>query len=240
MVEAGLPLADELAQLGRRTSPMLLSVDTVTEAVEVLTSLAKEMMPEATGAGVSLLDDHGGRTSAASTSALVQEADARQYQLNEGPCLTAWAEQVTVRIDDVDYDPRWPRWSEAVRGWPLQSVLSAPLIAGQRCLGAVKVYSGERAAFDSRSDHQLNGFARTAALLLANVDTLDNARQFSVDLRNAVLARDTIQLATGLIMHRDQISRDDAWQQLVQTAKTTGRSTAFVAAELLSTVGRST
>ncbi|HEX8508127.1 MAG TPA: GAF and ANTAR domain-containing protein [Propionibacteriaceae bacterium] len=239
MIEAGLPLADELAQLGLRTSPMLLSADTVTEAVEVLTSLADDMMIEASGAGVSLLDDQGLRTSTASTSPLVTEADDWQYQLDEGPCLTAWAEQVTIRIDDVDDDPRWPRWSAAVRGLPLRSVLSAPLLAGNRCLGAVKVYSAERAAFDSRSEHQLNGFARTAALLLANVDTLDNARQLSDDLRTAVLARDTIQLATGMVMHRDHIPRDAAWQQLVDAARTTGRSTASVAAELLSTVGRS-
>ena len=238
--EADLPLADELAQLDARTSPMLLSADAVTEAVVVLTTLAQQVIAQANGAGVSLLDIHGRRTSAASTSPLVQEADDWQYRLDEGPCLTAWSQRIPVRIDDVDYDPRWPRWSKAVRGVHLLSSLSVPLISADRCLGAVKVYSDQRSAFDSRSEHLLTGFAHTAALLLANVATLENARHVSEILHTAVQARDTVQLATGMVMHRDQIPRHEAWQQLVNAAAAGNLSVATVAAELLDTYPRPT
>ena len=89
--ELGLPLADELADLAARMPPLLLSVDKVTAAVEVLTELAEETIATATGAGVSLMDDHGRRTSKAATSSIVLEADDLQYRLNEGPCLKAEA-----------------------------------------------------------------------------------------------------------------------------------------------------
>ena len=69
-----LPLTDELAQLSARMTPMLLSLDTVTTAVETLTSLAHQTIPGATGAGLSLLDEDGRRTSAGSTSAVVRKA----------------------------------------------------------------------------------------------------------------------------------------------------------------------
>jgi GAF domain-containing protein len=230
-----LPLADELAQLSARMAPLLLSLDTVTTAVEVLTSLAHETIPGATGAGLSLLDEDGRRTSAGSTSAAVRRVDDLQYLLEEGPCLTAWADSITVRIDDVDYDPRWPRWSTAVRSLPLLSTLSTPLVAAGRTLGAVKVYSDQRAAFHTRTEHLLQEFADTAAVLLANADRLDNARELSDNLRHAISSRDTVQLATGVVMQRDQVPRDVAYQRLVDSANSTDRDLPRVAADTIST-----
>jgi len=89
--ETNLPLAEELATLAARMSPLLLSLDSVTAAVEVLVGLAKVTITTATGAGISLMDDQGHRTSKAATSDLVLEADDLQYRLDEGPCLTSWA-----------------------------------------------------------------------------------------------------------------------------------------------------
>ena len=228
-----LPLGDELAQLAVRMSPMLLSVDTVAAAVEVLTSLARETIPRASGAGVSLLDDQGRRTSTAATSNLVREADDWQYRLDQGPCLTAWAGRTVVRVDDIDYDPRWPDWSRAVQPLGVLSSLTVPLVTTGRMLGAVKVYSRERAAFDTSAEQLLAGVADTAALLLANVASLENARQLSADLRQAVRDRDTVQLAKGIVMHRDRVTEDDALQTLIAKAKTTDRVLRDVAANII-------
>jgi GAF domain-containing protein len=235
MAGIDLPLADELAQLSARMTPLLLSLDTVTTAVETLTALAHQAIPGASGAGLSLLDDEGRRTSAGSTSAVVRQVDDLQYLLEEGPCLAAWADGVTVRVDDVDYDPRWPRWSTAARGLPLLSTLSAPLVAAGRTLGAVKVYSDRRAAFDTRTEHLLEGFADIAAVLLANADRLDNARELSDNLRHAISSRDTVLLATGIVMQRHQLPRDRAYQQLVDHAKTTNRNLLTVAVHTVTT-----
>lgn len=228
-----MPLGDELAQLAARMSPMLLSADSVAAAVQVLTSLAEETIPGATGAGVSLLDDQGRRTSTAATTELVQQADNWQYQLDQGPCLSAWAQQKVVRVDDIDDDPRWPDWSRAVQPLEVLSSLSAPLVTAGRALGAVKVYSGQRAAFDTRAEQLLAGVADTAALLLANVVSLENARQLSEDLRQAVRDRDTVQLAKGILMHRDRLTEEDAFQSLIHKAKTGNRVLRDVAADTI-------
>jgi GAF domain-containing protein len=217
--ETGLPLADELAGLAARMSPLLLSLDSVTGAVEVLTSLANETITAATGAGISLMDDEGHRTSKGATSDLVLEADDLQYRLDEGPCLTSFAERRTVRVDDIDHDGRWPRWSESVRPLHLLSSLSVPLEIGGRILGAVKVYSDQAGAFDQRAENLLEGFAHTAALLIGNVASADNARQLSNDLRQALRARDTVQLAKGIVMQREGVAEDLAFQELVGQAR---------------------
>ena len=68
---------------------VLLSMETVESAVELVTRLAVEMIPDTVGAGVTLVDDRGQRSTAAS-NAFVAEVDALQYALDSGPCLTAW------------------------------------------------------------------------------------------------------------------------------------------------------
>jgi len=224
-----LPLADELAHLAARMSPLLLSADSVIAAVEILTDLTQEAIGAATGAGVSLMDEEGHRTSKGATSKIVLEADDLQYRLDQGPCLTAWAERRTVRVDDVASDPRWPRWSASVEPLRLLSTLSVPLQLPGRVLGAVKVYSELPGAFDDRAERLLEGFAGTAALLLGNAVSLENASKLSDNLRQALLARDTVQLAKGVVMQRDGVSEDAAFQVLVGEARVTNRELREVA-----------
>jgi GAF domain-containing protein len=238
--ERDLPLADELAQLAARMSPLLLSTDSVEAAVDVLTTLAHETIAAATGAGVSLLDERGHRTSVGATSDVVLEADDLQYRLDQGPCLTAWAEQRTVRVDDVGIDPRWPKWSDSVRPLQVLSTLSVPMVLPHRALGAVKVYSEQRGAFDQRAEKLLEGFAGTAALLLGSAASLDNARQLSENLRQALQARDSVQLAKGVIMQRDGLTEDEAFQVLVNEARVADLGLRQVADRVNQAAGAST
>ncbi|MFL6065242.1 MAG: GAF and ANTAR domain-containing protein [Friedmanniella sp.] len=235
MAGIDLPLADELAQLAARMSPLLLSAETVATAVQTLTGLAHEAVAAATGAGVSLMDDQGRRTSTGATSRAVLLADTAQYQCEEGPCLTAWAELRVVRIDDLSTDPRWPRWSDAVRPLPVRSVVSAPLVSDDRPLGAVKVYSSSVDAFDERTERLLSGIADAAAVLLANVVSLDNERRLSAGLQRAMRDRDTLQLAKGIVMQRDGVPEEAAFALLAQQARASGQPLLELAAAVVET-----
>src|SRR4051812_2352857 len=93
-----LPLSDELAGVFARMSGLLLSEETVETSLSLLSSLAQETVPGATGAGVSVMDERG-RRSSGSTDARVREADRLQYELDEGPCLTAAVSRELVRMD---------------------------------------------------------------------------------------------------------------------------------------------
>jgi putative methionine-R-sulfoxide reductase with GAF domain len=74
-----------------------------------------------------------------------------QYELDEGPCLTAWRQREVVRVDDVTKETRWPAWTAAVTafGIGLQSTLSVPLVVQDESLGAMKVYARDPYAFDA-------------------------------------------------------------------------------------------
>jgi GAF domain-containing protein len=196
-----LPLADELSALHARTSGLLLSEDSVQTTVRLITELAAETLPGTAGSGVSLLDGAGGRTTGASCG-LVVEADAEQYELGEGPCLTAWAERLLVRVDDVRADHRWPRWCRAVEPLGLHGVLSAPLVAGDDAMGAIKVYAERPDAFGERHERLLTMFAAQASIVLAQLRTAATAQRLSADLTDALRARDAISTAKGVVMAR--------------------------------------
>lgn len=113
------------------------------------------------------MDARGRRTSAGFTDRVVQRADALQYELGQGPCLTAWAAEETVLVDDARTDPRWPQWSAAVSSQPIRSVLSSALVTGKECIGALKIYAALPAVYDPGTGRLLELFAAPAATLLS-------------------------------------------------------------------------
>jgi GAF domain-containing protein len=196
-----------------RMSGVLLSRESVSTAVELVTTLAVATMPGTAGAGVTLVDQAGKRTAAASDP-IVEEADRRQYELDEGPCLSATMERSVVRIDDLHTESRWPRWREAVAALGLRSVLSSPLIAGEDSIGAIKVYSRDVAAYDDGAEHLLAMFAEQAATLLANVRSLQDAQQLSAQLKEALAQRDLIGQAKGVLIAQGAADEQSAFRML--------------------------
>ena len=235
-MDLDLPLADELASMYARMSGLLLSQETVATALGVVTSLAVETVPGSTGAGVTLHDRDGRPTSAAATDVVVEQADALQYELELGPCLTAWARRTVVRIDDTALDGRWARWCAGVQPLGLRASLSAPLIAGKEALGAIKVYAAEPWTYDARSEHLLTLFAAQAAILLANVQSLQAARRLSRQLAAALTSRDAVARATGVLLAQGATSPQDAFALLADTARRSDRTVEDVARALLAAV----
>lgn len=216
---ANLPLADELAALTARIADLLLTHETVDEAVFALAQALKEAIPGTLGAGVSLMDTRGRRTSTASTDPDILRADQLQYDLGQGPCLTAWAQQTTVIVEDCRTDHRWPAWSRAVTDLPLRSVISTPLSTRDGAIGALKVYSPLPNGFDTKAIRLIELLARPAALMLANTQARDNAQRLSDGLIGALGARDAVGTATGIVMERLHISRDQALATLMGAAR---------------------
>nr|AKA59456.1 hypothetical protein [uncultured bacterium AR_456] len=218
-----LPLAGELAAVYARMSGLLLSTETVITALELVTALAGETVPAADGVGVTLLDERGERVTAAATDPLVSHVDGLQYEFDEGPCLTAWDRRTLVRVDDVTREDRWPRWAPAAADTGMRAVLSAPLVAGDEALGAMKVYSRRPGAFGDREEHLLTMFAAHAAVLLANVRSYSDARRVSDELRDSMRARDLVNMAKGVLMAREAVDERTAFLLLTGMAREQGR-----------------
>jgi len=218
-MDADLPLADELAVLTARLADLLLTHDTVDEAVHALAQALVEAIPGTTGAGVSLMDARGRRTSTASTDSVVLDADQLQYDLGQGPCLTAWIQQATVTVEDTRTETRWPAWTRAVAHLPVRSVVSSPLSTRDAAVGALKVYSPNPGGFDSRVVRMIELLARPAALMLANALARDSAERLSNGLLRALGDRDAVGTATGILMERFHLGRDLALATLITSSR---------------------
>ena len=100
----------ELAPALRQMAGLVLSRESVDTALALVTTLAQTTIPGTIGAGVSLVDAHGKRSKAASNRA-VEQADSLQYELDEGPCLTAWRSRKLGSIRNVSRRRFTNKWA---------------------------------------------------------------------------------------------------------------------------------
>src|SRR3954462_1631833 len=230
---AGLPaeLSSALAQM----AGMVLSRETVDTAVALVTTLAEATIAGTTGAGVTIADEHGKRSKAASNE-LVEQADALQYEFDEGPCLTAWRTRQLVRIDDTPTDSRWPRLNSAAARLGLRAVLSVGLVVHDEGIGAIKVYSDQPADYGAADERVMSLFAEQAAILLANTQSLQQARRLSRQLTDALVSRDAIIRATGVLLARGAADQDVAFIALTDAARRSGNTPNQLPLELLAAV----
>lgn len=212
-----LPIG-ELTVAISRIQGLLLTQEKVDDAVHLLARAIKDSMPGTIGAGVSLLESRGRRTSSGYTDSMVKQADDAQYSTGQGPCLTAWAAEETVLVDDLAADLRWPEWRAAVTHLPIRSVVSAPLIAGKESIGAVKAYAALPHAYDSSSAKLLELFAGPAATLLSHIQASEAPHRMSEMLQVSLHNRDLVNRACGILMERHGISHEAALQDLMRQA----------------------
>jgi GAF domain-containing protein len=230
---AGLP--PEPSSALTQMAGLVLSRQTVDTALALVTTLAEATMAGTTGAGVTIADEHGKRSRAASNQR-VEQADALQYEFDEGPCLTAWRTRQLVRIDDTATDSRWPSWNSAAARLGVRAVLSAPLVADDDGIGAIKVYSDQPANYGEQDERVMSLFAQQAAILLANTQSLQQARRLSRQLTDALGSRDAIVRATGVLLARGAADQDAAFVALTDAARRSGQTVQEVARQLLAAV----
>lgn len=225
---------DTAALLGQMGS-VLLSSETIETTVELVTTLAAATIAGTSGAGVTLARPEGKRSVAAS-NALVERADALQYELDAGPCITAWRDRTSVLVDDVATEQRWSRWCAAAAEVGIRSTLSVPLVVADTAIGAIKVYSAEPAAFDAGAERVLELFARQAAILLANTLTLADARRTNNQLTDALQNRDVIGQAKGILLARGATDDEAAFAMLASASQRSNAKLHQVARQLVSSV----
>jgi len=232
MTKKQLPL-DELSGAIGRILGLLLTEEKVDQAVHSLSQAIKESVPGTLGAGVSILDSQARRTSTGFTDSIVEQADFLQYELGQGPCLTAWASEEPVLIEDLSTDRRWPKWRNAVGSLPIKSVVSAPLIANGQSIGAMKVYASQPFVYDNNTASLMGLFSSPAATLLSHIQSTETPKRISEGLQAALHSRDLVNRACGILMERHKITHQRALQQLIGNARDQSRTLQDVSTELV-------
>ncbi|WP_197030141.1 GAF and ANTAR domain-containing protein [Cellulomonas sp. URHE0023] len=215
-----------------------MSDATVDTLLRLLTTAAQRVVPTASGAGLSVMGPGSRMISVAATDGEVEALDALQYELDEGPCLTATRDRVVVRIDDVTTERRWPAWCPAAAQLDLGCSLSAPLVVGDTVLGAVKVYAHTAGSFDEDDEATLRVFAAQAAVLVAHGQAYARAADLGQQLGAMLRQRDDVNRACGVVMERQGVSSETAYTYLMSLSERDGRTVHETAAQLVRRAGR--
>lgn len=94
-------------------------------------------MDGADGVSVSLRR-HGHLATVASSDQTILEMDADQYATGEGPCVDASVEGRWFHVESLDNETRWPAFIPRAQKLGINAILSIPLLAGDRPIGALK------------------------------------------------------------------------------------------------------
>ncbi len=201
--QPGHELAQRMAELARSVA-VPRDIDDVLNTV---TSTTVELLDGADTAGVLLVSKGGKFESLSGTSELIYQVDRLQEKHNAGPCVEAAINELIVRTDDFADEKRWPQYSREVLELGVRSSISFKLYTGDRTAGALNVFSRTPRSFDA--DSEVIG-----SILAAHAAAAILASRESQQLQAALLSRDLIGQAKGILMERFDLDAVGAFEML--------------------------
>ncbi|MDF3313043.1 GAF and ANTAR domain-containing protein [Rhodococcus sp. T2V] len=182
--------------------------------LEVITKSARDVVPGAEDAGITLVTRGRGFQSRAATSELPQKIDELQHRLGDGPCVQAIWNHETVLVTDMTTEGRWPLFAPEAARIGARSMLAFQLYTTENTMGALNLHSSQVGAFDDDSVSIGGTLATHAAIALI-------ASQREEQFRDALASRDIIGQAKGILMHRFSIDAEQAFAILTRQSQHT-------------------
>ena len=199
--------SSEVAAYFARLSRDLLTRPEGSLSFQRIAERAVEVIPPCDFVSITMRRKRGRAESVASTSDIANKCDELQYELDEGPCLDAIAEDEAYLIDDLRNDPRWPTWGPRAAEAGAGSILSVRMSNDQEALGALNLYSAKPHAYDSDSVDLALVFASHAATAISNAELVTG-------LQTALQSRHLIGVAQGILMAQYDMGLETAFEVL--------------------------
>lgn len=200
------------------------------EVFTQVTAAAVELIPPVDTAGILLITKGGEFESHAGTTEVPHQLDELQRTLQEGPCMSAALDDVVVRADDFRTETRWPAYSAAVVQLGVLSSLSVRLYTHERTTGAINVFGFAPTVWNA--ERQL-----TATVLAAHAAAAVSAHVQAGQLQSALLTRDRIGQAKGVIMERFGVDDVAAFGMLRRLSQESNTLLVDIAQQVIDTRG---
>lgn len=236
MVYERAAVPDDIMETFTAVSSLVVSTHTIEAFADEVARLAAALVVPPASAGVTVRRDDQPFT-AASSDALASRVDKAQYEVGDGPCLETLRTGVVVEVEDQSADERWGSYASRAVEHGVRSSLSLPLLVQGEPVGALNIYSGQRAgAFDGTQRKRAEIFAAQAStaltLMIRQVAQTEVCRQ----LEEALTSRTVIDQALGILMGQEQCSSEAAFALLRRQSQHTNRKLRDVAVELVTRV----
>ena len=218
-------MAEAFAELGAR----LAGQDT-TDPFEAVTSVARDQLPAAAGASVTVLRNNG-FTTVAATDERIRRADEIQYDLGSGPCLDAIVSHTMYRPRDLRTDERWPDYGRRVADeLGLDSMLSyRMLLPANDTVAGLNLYAEQPDAFTDR-DALIGLLLATHGAQVAS--SVIYGRHVH-HLKRALQSNRGIGVAIGVLMATHRVTEEQAFDLLRIASQNSNRKLVDIAAEVV-------
>lgn len=230
-----MPGTDDFLDLEHNFSEVALALfapGSVDATLQQIVDVAEHTIEGCDAAGIFTSDD-GKAITAAASRPLVVVLDRAQVDADEGPCLDALARGSTHYAVDLTVDPRWPTFGPAAVAAGVRSVLAYSLSSER--LSALNLYARLPAAFGATDRAQGQLFATLARLALDSAEERAADDKRAGHLTEALRTRELIGQAQGILMERERITADQAFDVLRRASQHMNLKLRQVAATLVET-----
>jgi GAF domain-containing protein len=213
--------SDAHAEALRALSHFLVTQASLGETLLRVSEITTDALPAAKMAGITLLAPNGRPTTSVFTDPDAPEIDDAQYRSGRGPCLDSWRQGRVIRLDDMESAAdQYPEFSCTALAHGVRSSLSLPLVAGDKSVGALNLYSLVPSGFTTDDESIGTDLAAAAAIVLANASAYWEATELGEQLTEAMRSRAIIEQAKGILMARSpHLTADDAFVLLRQASQ---------------------
>ena len=202
----------ELAASFSETARALFSAGSTSETLQLVVDLAVGTIDGCDFAGIFVLDEET-VTTAVHTDPVVVAVDGLQHQAGEGPCLDAINRGGTFYAGDLTDDTRWGLFGPQATAAGVRSALAFRLSANGT-LGALNLYARYPQAFGVIDRAKGLILAALASLAIAAAEAHDDQERRADNLQAALVTREVIGQAQGILIERERITADQAFDIL--------------------------
>jgi GAF domain-containing protein len=209
-MSSAAPLADgggafhELAEV-------LYRADTYPEVYEQLCRSAVDLVPGCDHACITTLGGGLAPELQAATDDVAARVDRLEWETGEGPCVDAILTQRFEWDPDITRDPTWPKLAQRViEETPVRGMIGFRIIAGERKVGALNLFSDEPGAFTEQAADAAAILAAFASVAVTAAGQKAEARS----LREGLASNREIGKAVGLLMATHAVGDEQAYAMI--------------------------
>ena len=186
------------------------------DVVDLLTSLADRCVDvlDVAAAGLMLVSPDGSLRVMASSSDTMRVLELYELQSEEGPCLDCFRTGEPVVNEDLDADPRWPRFSAEALAVGFRAAHALPMRWRRRVVGALNLFHVDAGGMRAADAVAAQGLADVATIAILQHQASVEASVLNDQLQNALDSRIVIEQAKGMTAERTGLGLDDAFSLL--------------------------
>jgi GAF domain-containing protein len=199
--------------------------------LQQIADAAKQLF-SADGAGLMLVDAEGQLRWASVSDQTAQALEGGQERLAQGPCAVAFSQRLPAAIGNIQTEPGWAEFTQVLVGEGICAALSVPVELDGGVIGTLDIYSRQARDWDPSEVAALQAYAGLVASLLSAAVTAQAKGRLADQLQAALEHRWLIEQAKGVIMGRDQLDAQAAFERLRGAARSSTRRLADVAKDV--------